>query len=173
MTQSGGDLGVTLVSGREIKRVADRLREIDKKAPNRLRKELRAVARDGAKDVKGRARKLPAKGARGGTTKHPHKRRQLRRQVAKGVKVQASTGGRRGAGLRIVTTMPTKEEALLPRGLDSQWRHPVFGDKEKWVEQDGSSWFREPLAGQRPEIDRRIRGVIEGFVQEIASAGGG
>lgn len=160
-----------IVSGREIKRVADKLREVDAKLPGQLRKDLRKVATTGAKTVKSRARSLSAKGTRGGTSKHPHKRKQLRRQVARGVRVQASTGGRKGAGLRIVTTMPTKDDAMLPRGLDSKWRHPIFGDKERWVEQDGTSWFREPLAQMRPAVDKQVRAVIDQAATQIASAG--
>src|SRR5690606_31886689 len=69
-------LEIELVSGREIKQVVDALRQVDKKAPARVRKEMRTIARSGAKVVKTKARKLPAKGVAGGTQARPHKRRQ-------------------------------------------------------------------------------------------------
>ncbi|WP_152471678.1 hypothetical protein [Nocardiopsis gilva] len=142
--------------------MAARLRAVDRKLPTKLRRELRKSVRPAVRKVKRKVRALPVKGVRGGTKKHPHTRRQLRRKVARGVRVQASTR----TGVRIVTSMPTRDEAVLPRGLDSQtrtggWRHPVFGRRDTWAESDGGSWFIEPIADERDEIARDVRGVLK------------
>lgn len=162
-----------VVPGKEIKRVADALREVDKKAPAQLRKELRGIATTGAKVVKGKARTLPAKGTRGGTAKHPHKRRQMRRTLARGVKVQASTGGRKGAALRIVTQMPDRRAALLPRAFDllDTWSHPTFKTGPKVSQQGGFDWFVAPLGEMQPESQAAVRQVLEDAKEKIRAAG--
>ncbi|WP_119728336.1 hypothetical protein [Thermomonospora amylolytica] len=165
---------VRLIPGAEIREVADRLREVDRRLPTKLRTALRKSAARGIKRVRAEVRALPVAGAPGGTAAAPHKRKQLRRLVARGVRAQASAGGRRRAGLRIVTSMPTEEQAMLPRGLDrgdEGWRHPVFGDREKWVRQPGYSWFREPLADEGPALTRDIRKVLAEAAEWIAEAG--
>jgi len=163
-----------VVTGPEIQRIAERLRQVDKKLPARLRKELRKAAQPAVQAAKREARSLPSRGVKGGTSRHPHRRNQLRRKLARGVRVQASTGGRRGAGLRIVTAMPTASEALLPRGFDSPegFRHPVFGNRDVWVRQDGASWFRQPIGRQSHEVRARVARVIDETAQWIAQAGG-
>lgn len=166
---------VRVYSGSEIRRTADRLRQVDKKLPARLRKELRKAAVPAMKRAKAEARALKVEGVRGGTSRHPHRARQLRRAVARGVRIQASTGGKRGAGLRIVTTMPTSKEAMLPRGLDrggKGFRHPLFGDRGTWVVQPGGSWFRRPVAQEMPEVRARVERVLQETAVWIAEAGG-
>lgn len=165
---------VRVVSGDEIRRTADRLRQVDKKLPGQLRKELRKAALPAVKRVKAEVRSMPAAGVRGGTSRHPHKARQLRRTIARGVRIQASTGGKRGAGLRIATVMPTSKQAMLPRGLDAGekgFRHPVFGNRDMWVTQPGGSWFREPLAHEFPDVRGRIQRLLEETDKWIADAG--
>ncbi|GAB3117822.1 hypothetical protein GCM10027160_28940 [Streptomyces calidiresistens] len=157
------ELSMELEMGREITRVAERLRETDRKLPTRLRAELRKAARPAAAAAKAAVRRMPVKG-RGSTG--------LRRRVARGVRIQASTK----IGMRIVTAMPTGEE-LLPRGLDSQgrdggWRHPLFGNKEEWVHQKGGSWFMRPISDQMPTVRRNISKVIEDSASWIGNAGG-
>lgn len=167
-------LEIELVSGREIKQVVDALRQVDKKAPARVRKEMRTIARSGAKVVKTKARKLPAKGVAGGTQARPHKRRQLRRALARGVKIQASTGGRRGTGLRIVTSMESRSQAFLPRAMDlvPSWSHPLFGTQRTVTQQGGHGWFVAPLGEMRPEMEQALRKLVDDSVEEIRRAGG-
>lgn len=162
-----------VIPGKEIKRVADALREVDKKAPAQLRKELRGIATTGAKVVKGKARTLPAKGTPGGTSRYPHKRRQTRRTLARGVKVQASTGGRKGAALRIITQMPDRKAALLPRAFDllNTWSHPTFKSGPTVQQPGGFGWFVQPLGEMQPETEAAVRQVLEDAKEKIRRAG--
>jgi hypothetical protein len=151
-------------SGREIARAAAALRAIDKKLPTKFRTELRKASKPAVAKVKQTVRKMPVKGTAGSTG--------LRRRVARGVRVQASTK----TGVRIVTSMPAGEE-VLPRGLDSRtsirgWRHPVFGRSGIWVRQAGGSWFMEPIAEQKPALDRAMQAVLDDAAATIARAGG-
>ena len=167
------DLAIEVAVGREIHAVAAQLRAVDKTLPTKFRAAMRKTAATAIKRVKTAARTLPAAGRRGGTAAHPHKPRQLRRAVARGVRAQAATGGRRGAGLRIVTSMPLPAQAMLPRGLDTPggWRHPVFGDREDWVDQPGHSWFREPIAKEHPATKKAVLDLLAQARDQIASAG--
>lgn len=172
------DLQFEVVSGKEIKRVVNAMRAVDKKGPARIRSRMRAIAREGTKVVKPKARNLPAKGVKGGTSSTPHKRKQTRRAMARGVKVQASTGGKGGVGLRIVTSMASRKQAFLPRAFDlvPNWKHPVFqveGRKKKEVTQRGGfGWFVEPLGDMRPQFEGQMREVIDEAREEIRRAGG-
>lgn|SRR5690606_4764374 len=176
MTASGhGGMNVEIEVGREVRRVADQLRAVDKTLPTKLRRELRGAAKAGVQRVKREAKALPAKGRRGGTGEHPHRPRQLRRTVARGVRVRASTK----TGMRIITAMPDTEQSVIPRGLDSRtrhagggWRHPVFGNRDVWVAQTGGSWFLEPLAEEQPQVMRNIRDVLDKAAEQVAKAGG-
>ncbi|MFE6305038.1 hypothetical protein [Nocardiopsis sp. NPDC057823] len=167
-----------VAAGKELKRVVDAMRKVDSKAPAKIRSKMRAVARQGAKVVKPKARNLPSKGVKGGTTKRPHKRKQTRRAIAAGVKVQASTGGRKGVGLRIVTSMPTRAQAFLPRAFDvvDEWSHPVFKTKEfpnrTAKQRGGFDWFVRPLGEMRPEFQAGMTQILDEAREEIRRAGG-
>ncbi|TQN30616.1 hypothetical protein FHX37_0498 [Haloactinospora alba] len=161
--------------GREVARVAKELRAVDKKLPTKFRAELRKAGKSGADRVKSEVKSLPVKGVSGGTSAHPHKRRQLRRRVARGVRVRASTK----QGMRIVTAMPEAEQSVIPRGLDSAtrhrgggWRHPVFGNRDVWVDQTGGSWFLEPLGEMQPDVQANVRRVLDDAAEQVAAAGG-
>lgn len=157
--------------GREVTRVAAQLREIDKKLPTQLRAKLRKAAATGVRTVKAQVRSMPVSGRHGTTG--------LRRRVARGVRAQASTR----TGLRIVTSMPSNAEGVIPRGLDSRtgsggWRHPVFARSGvprsdwKWVEQSGGDWFVRPLALMHPQVQAEVRKVLDEAAETIRKAGG-
>ncbi|MEV2277705.1 hypothetical protein AB0I72_19175 [Nocardiopsis sp. NPDC049922] len=174
-------LDVEIQLGREVARVAAQLRQIDAKLPTKLRSELRKAAKVGVQRVKREAKGLPSAGKRGGTAKHPHKPKQLRRTVARGVRARASTK----MGMRIITAMPDAEQSVIPRGLDSRtrhrdggWRHPIFPRKGtdradwRWVDQKGGSWFMEPLGEMQPEVQANLRKVLDDAAAQVAAAGG-
>ncbi|WP_304452911.1 hypothetical protein [Nocardiopsis sp. YSL2] len=158
--------------GREVTRVAAKLRDVDAKLPTKLRSKLRKAAGVGVKRVKGEVRRMPVSGRHGSTG--------LRRRVARGVRARASTK----SGMRIVTSMPESAESIIPRGLDSRtrhadggWRHPVFAPKGTprtewtWVDQKGGDWFVRPLSEMQPQVTAEIRKVLDEAAAEVASAG--
>ena len=171
-----------VMPGDELKQVADALRRIDATLPAKLRRRLRREVSSTVKDVKRHVRTIPV--ARKST-----RNMGLRRRIARGVSVQVATGGRTGfTRMRIVTTMPSKEQAMLPRGLDvlvrphKGWRHPVFarpyfearamGKKNRWVRQGApsSGWFREEISDHRDEIADGLAKVLEEARDIVARA---
>ena len=170
---SGDELQVVVAAGREITEVAARLREVDKRLPTRFRAAMRKAAAAGIRRAKTEARAMPSGGKTGGTSAHPHKAKQLRRAVARGVRARASTGGRYGAGMRIITAMPLPKQAILPRGLDTPtgWEHPVFGKADQRVIQPGGSWVRAAVAEEQPAMEKDLLAAIAHARDWIAAAG--
>lgn len=150
-----------IVTGREFRDVAKALLEVDKSLPKQFRKEIREQAKPLMLKAKAAVKALPT---------HSRFHSGLRGRVARGVRLQIP---RSNTSIRIITSMKEREEAALPRGLDSTkgWRHPVFGNREEWVRQPGGSWFREPIAEGRDELRRGLTGVLEKARDRIADAG--
>jgi hypothetical protein len=76
--------------------------------------------------------------------------------------------------VRIVATAIRPNEAGLPRGFDNGprgFRHPVYGNRNVWVQQRGGSWFREPIAEHRDEVEKDLTDVLEAMAKRIAAAG--
>lgn len=94
----------------------------------------------------------------------------LRREVSQGVGIVQLPGG-----VRITTSMPLEDMAIIPRGMDTVrgWRHPVFGHRDRWVQQTSgdTSWFMDNMQkGYEPLRERLIRNINEN-IQMIADAG--
>jgi hypothetical protein len=154
-----------VVPGRELRRVANALREIDVGLPTKFRKDLREAAKPMVVAAKAAARAIPVT--------NPD-RRALRRKIARGVAIQAATG--RSARVRIVTKMPDVKEAIIPRGMDSSkgFRHPVFG-RDQWVTQKpqtASRWFMDAMQNGQPEALARIKATVDEAAAYVASRGG-
>lgn len=145
--------------GPEWRTVRAALEREEKSASRKLTNALEEAAGPIIAKVQGEALALPARGK-----KHTG----LRARVAAGVRVQP---GRQG--VRIVATAPLGERGL-PRGLDNGprgWRHPVYGNRDVWVQQRGGSWFREPIAEEHDSVERRLTDVLEQMADNIANAG--
>ena len=125
-----------------------------------LRKELNTGMRRAAKPLipKTRAEALKRLPQRGG----------LAKQVAKEPqRVQVRTGART-AGVRIVVGKKSGGARGANRGVV---RHPVFGNRERWVDQKvPAGWFDEPLQDSapavRPELEKAIQRVADQVVRE-------
>ena len=92
----------------------------------------------------------------------------LRGRLAAGVKANVI-----GQNATIVAEAAPGEEGL-PRGFDNGpkgFRHPVYGNREVWVQQRGFSWFREPIAEEGDAVERQLTNVLEEMAQNIAVAG--
>lgn len=152
--------GFVIITGPEFRATADALREVDSSFPGKLRAAMRKTATPILADIRMAAMALPAR-----KLKHTG----LRARLAAGAGVQLGVG--RNARMRFTTKMPPGQEEL-PRGEDSGergWRHPVYGH-DNWVHQRGGSWFRETIADQRPDIERRLQDVLDDAAQTIQDA---
>lgn len=117
-------------------------------------KELRDLARI-------RALQEPAAGKSGSTG--------LRADVAKGVGIVQIKDG-----VRVVTSMPNRNEAIIPRGMDGikGWRHPVFGNKNNWVRQTSGteSWFLDTMRDGHTPLRERLERNLQDAADTVDNA---
>lgn len=152
----------SLSTGYEWGRVVRVLKIQDKTIPGKIRKSLRERAKPTIVKVKAAILKLPTEG---------RVHTGLRKRVARGVKLKINRGI---SNVRIVTSVRDDEEAAIPRGLDTPkgWRHPVFGDREDWVQQGGhKEWFRDTIWQDRDSFDKGLQEVLQEARSEITEAG--
>lgn len=164
-------LKINAVGGDEIKAAADALRKVDKSLPGKMRYLIEKDVRPIIAEEKAGLRGLNTSGVSGHTG--------LRRKLAVGVGVKVRSGsGRRGrpAAIRIVTKVPDRSLAMLPRGLDAEfggWRAPLFGNKEYWYHHEtrsGYSWFMGPPQKHGHELYTKINKILQSSAEEIARA---
>lgn len=154
-----------VILGDDFRKTRAALAHVDRELPRRFRQKLIEAAKPAVQDAQTRVRSIPVSGEEGSTG--------LRRRVARGVRTVASPSADIPY-LRIITTMPEADEAVIPRGLDRQegWRHPVFGNRDVWVTQHtGGSWFREAIADHREDFEQGLHEALEWAADYIDEAG--
>jgi hypothetical protein len=158
----GSELGVTIITGPEWKRVAAALTRADAEMQAKLKDEIKDVSEKLADVARGRVRSLPTSRQAGHTG--------LRQKVAEGVHVVERGNG----GVRVVTSMADPSEGIIPRGLDrlTGWRHPLFGDKNHWFSNPGYDWFISTFNDGEKLYEDRLDHVLNAAAQDIADAGG-
>lgn len=100
---------------------------------------------------------------------HGPKHTGLRAEIAAGTQVTQIPDG-----VRIITSMPENNEAIIPRGMDSGykgWRHPVFGNMGKWVTQRAAfSWFLDTMQDGKQPLEDGLHQALEDAADRIARA---
>lgn len=140
--------------------------EADGKALRRdLLREIRAAGRPLVPELQAAVRALPDVSP---AAAEPSLRSAVAQQVAVGARL---TG--RATGLRV--TVGTKKD---PRGFRfagrklnrrAGWRHPVFGDQDRWVTQAGRQWFEPTILARRDDVRRAVLAAVEQMAQRIAA----
>jgi hypothetical protein len=100
---------------------------------------------------------------------HGSKHTGLRAKVAKGVGLQELPNG-----YRITTSMPEADEAAIPRGMDQHgWRHPVFGNRDKWVVEGVTdfSWFMDTMQEGENVVSDGLEQKLQDAADRIDNAG--
>lgn len=127
-----------------------------------LRKDLNKAMRNGAKPLVGKARseamsRLPQRGG-------------IAKQIAKEpARVQTRTG--KDPGVRVVVGKKRGGARAANRGVI---RHPVFGNRDVWVDQRvRPGWFDDPMKASAPEIREVLEAEMEQIAQRIVREVGG
>lgn len=100
---------------------------------------------------------------------HGLKHTGLRAEVAEGVGTMEIDGG-----VRITTSMPSEDKAMIPRGFDTAasrrgWRHPLFGDKTQWYRNYGGfSWFLGSMQNGDKDGEERLSAIMSQLADKIA-----
>ena len=142
------------VEADQFRQVLADAKRFDRELSKSLRRELRAAAKPMAQAAKDAALALPSKGT--GSTG-------LRRSLARSVTVQVSNSRRR-AGVFIVakaSKMPAGQRTMPRAVRKGTWRHPVFGNRQVWVTQQGGDWFDGPISAKAPAAERAVKKALD------------
>lgn len=156
----GFELSVARDGYEKLDRVIDRLGEV-----------YRSIPRDTHEAILEEAQLLKNKAAVKAANEPTFgpKHTGLRGKVAAGVGVEETDDG-----ARITTSMPKRDEAIIPRGFDrgfGGWRHPLFGDKARWFRQNGKySWFMSTMRDGDKDLKRKIGEVLKEAAYQVRNA---
>jgi hypothetical protein len=162
-----------VVGAEDLRRLSRDLRaQADgKERMKQLRKELRGVAKPLVPAIRGAINRLPSKGE-----SRRRGRRPLRKEMARAVTLQVRTSGRQAGGAVFMNPkrMPDGKKSL-PGYFEripgkTRLRHPVFGDRENWVQNQNvpaGGYFTRTVRPVERQAVERAQEVIERMAGEI------
>lgn len=99
----------------------------------------------------------------------------LRSSIAKKIRPEVKLGGMwTGARVKAFKTRNVRNFPNAPKRTNraSGWRHPVFGDRETWVDQTGKiDWFDRSFTGSGPQARQAVHDAMENMARRIAARG--
>ena len=151
------DLHVSVEGLDELDHVTEALSEEERDLPDDLHKAIRDKARDLAQQARDKVLGEPI---------HGIKQTGLRAKMAAGTTVEDTDDG------ASVVVEPDGEDARLPADMDEGgWSHPVFGNRNNWVTQNGYfSWFTETMDEGDELIENALEDVLDQAAERIAGA---
>lgn len=147
----------------QLRVMARRIRQVGD--PRQVRKDLTKGLKDGAKPaadrVKAAAMALPARPGRGTG---------LRRRMAAATSVQVRTGGRDPAVAVRISRARMGAQAALPKVTnEGHWRHPVFGNRGRWVVQRSQpGWFDNAARSGAPAVRTELQKVLDDMERKLS-----
>jgi hypothetical protein len=97
----------------------------------------------------------------------------LRPLLKRAVKMQVKTSGKQ-VGARVIVSgkrMPDRMKKLPQyyEGFAPRWRHPVFGNKDVWVDQGPRprGRFKQITAGHEAEAKRQVEAALEDVLRKL------
>lgn len=120
-----------------------------------LTKEIRQALRPAVEEAKSAILSMPVAGGIESVGGEP-----LRATIARNIKAEARLSGKKaGARVRV-------RKRNMPRGFENApmrtnrrkgWRHPVFGNVDVWVHQEGKpDWFDDAMRHHHGELRRAV-----------------
>ncbi|MEV5538476.1 hypothetical protein AB0L13_16595 [Saccharopolyspora shandongensis] len=98
--------------------------------------------------------------------------RGLRATIARAVRLQMSTGARSASvRIRTQTRFLPEDQRKLPKYMDDgRWRHPVFGNRDRWVTQTARplGWFDRAMRRHGPKVRDGARKAIDDIISKLA-----
>lgn len=151
------DLSIHVGGLDELQAVADALREAESTLPRDFQRAIHDVAEQLAATARVRVRSEPIHGIR---------QTGLREKLAAGTAVEDTSDG------ASIVVNPEGEDARLPADMDEGgWSHPVFGNRNRWVSQDGYfSWFMDTMDEGENDLEDALGRVIDDAIDRIAAA---
>lgn len=143
--------------------------EADGKALRReIGKRMRLIVEPAVGRAKNSVLALPSKGTSAGKQGGS-----LRQSIATRIKAETRAQGRdTGVAIRVKGTGTSRNFRLAGRRLNQRrtWRHPVFGNREIWVEVTNRNpgWFDEEVSKDRDQYRNEILAAVEEMAERIA-----
>lgn len=135
----------------------------DKQVLKRFRKELRTASRPLVPAVRASIRQIPSK--------RPYRADGLRGQMSRATGVQVKTTGKQASVIIRVDgrKMPPKAKAIQSymEGLKKPWRHPVYGNREVWVQQEPHPYFYKVMRAAGPRARLAVNRVMDQTSRDI------
>lgn len=175
-----------------LRQLAQRLRDADKTIRRELTTQLRQAVKPVTREVqdtvrsgsshstsrgKGAARERAAHTLSRSRAKNTarkaataEKNSGLRQSIARAT--GASVSGAKDSGVNAVwrvraSKMP-KSQAKLPKYWNKgSWRHPVFGNRNKWVTQTGAPFFDRVISAHREDLQKSVVAAMEQTAQKV------
>ncbi|MGV9987728.1 hypothetical protein [Streptomyces olivaceus] len=134
-----------------------------------LRKELTRNMREALKP--GAARAKSSIMSMASTT--PHSGPALKTAIARKIRPEVRISGKfPGAKIKAFKTKNLRDFPNAPKRTNraSGWRHPVYGNREVWVQQSGKvKWFDRAFEGEQAYYKRQVQFAMAAMVNRIAS----
>ncbi|RSN13739.1 hypothetical protein DMH25_08080 [Streptomyces sp. WAC 01325] len=127
-----------------------------RRAAEPLRNDLQDVIRNLA--ITSQARKSGGRGGPSPTT------RPLRASIAGAVRISVRTTGNPGARVWLDKNLlpPDIPMGVVNRLNEGRLRHPVFGNKRRWVQQNTTpQWWDKTVRAHTPRITREVERVVD------------
>jgi gas vesicle protein len=137
-----------------------------------LRKELARNMRNALKPAAAEAKSSIMAMASSGLPTAPA----LRASVAKKIRPEVKLGGQwSGARVKAFKTRNVRNFPNAPKRLNRAggWRHPVYGNREVWVQQQGKvDWFDRSFEGREGQYRAAVEAAMENMARRIAERAG-
>jgi hypothetical protein len=141
-----------------------RAEEDGKELRKELVKNMRQALKPAADEAKAAVKSMPSSGA-------THAGMSLRKAVAQKVAIEVRLGGRSvGAKVKAKKTPNVRGFSTAPKRLNRAkgWRHPFFGDTERWYSQRGKpDWFDGPMRAGKSRYRQAVIDAMEATARKI------
>lgn len=165
-------MGVTvrITSPEQLRALVAQLRDADRNEIGRqLRDALREEAEyaaDSARDAV-RGLRITGDGAKRPRPPQEHRVHALRENVAASTSAQSRP---RGVEILVNSADMPESQRTLPGHLESEkgWRHPVFGNRDRWAAERGGPWFYPSIRRHESRIRNRLDKAMDEAAARLA-----
>lgn len=134
-----------------------------------LRKELTRNMREALKPGAARAKA----GIMSMSSSTPHGGPALKSSIARKIRPEVRISGKfPGAKIKAFKTKNLRNFPNAPKRTNRAggWRHPVYGNRDVWVQQTGKvKWFDRSFEGERGTYEHAVKSALAGMVNRINS----
>jgi hypothetical protein len=180
-SRRGGADEVVTVDTHELRELITRLRDVqDRKLKAALRQTLRESADIAVKGVREEVLKPPPEKIDTRTLARLRRKRAtgrarssgLRADIAQATKASITRGtDKRGGQVSIVAAdarLSARHKGMAKAYNAGEFRHPTWGNRDKWVPQRGQrNYFGKGVAGRREDMMRRLRAAMDDVTKNL------